>query len=881
MISANGALTSSYDYGEVARSVLIAIVASYAALDLAERITAAKGWVRLAWLSAGATAMGIGVWAMHFKGMLAFRLPIAIAYHWPTVLLSLVVAGLASAVALYVVSRQKMGPVQVWTGSLLMGGGIATMHYIGMAAMRLAAVCRFSPVLVTLSIVLAIVFSFVALLLAFGIRQETKGIVPRKIGSAVVMGAAISAMHYTGMAAASFVPSAVAPDLSLAVSISPLANNGIAMVTLLVLGAAIVTSSVDRQAEAVILRLNEELERRVVERTSQLSESESRFRLLFEKNLAGVVIASRGQVLDCNQAYARILGFESPQELRGRLTADFYFNPLDRQPILVELERAGAVFSRELKLRKKDGTPRWVLFNSLSFSANDGTPLMLATTIDTTALKQAADRLVEYEKAVEGLEETIVVLDRSYRYVLANRAFLNRHGLEREQLLGRFASEILNEGAVETIAKEKLDECFDGKVVTYEMKYKYPKLGERDLHISYFPIEGPKGIDRVACVLQDITERKRAEEAQLRLATIVRSSDDAIISKELDGVITTWNAGAQRIFGYTPAEAIGRPITLIVPPELLDEETMILQRLRAGEHIRHYETVRITKQGARVDVSLTISPMKNSEGQVVGASKIARDITERKRSEQALQKTQSELAHVTRALAMEGLVASIAHEVNQPLTGVVTNGNFALRELASGTANPEKVREAIAEVVEDGTRASAVISRIRALFRKGAPDRVQLNINDVIQEVAVLTRSEASQSRVQVRLDLGPGLPLVKGDRVQLQQVLINLLINSIEAMRSVTDRPRQIVVKSAMQANGVLVRVEDSGRGLGEELAGRIFEPFFTTKPHGIGIGLSISRSIIESHGGRLWAEPGSRGALFQFILPTDSDRASENSAA
>jgi len=270
MISASAALTGSYDFGEVARSILIAIAASYAALDLAGRVTAAHGWARSLWLAGGAIAMGIGIWAMHFKGMLAFRLPIAIAYHWPTVLLSLVVAALASAVALYVVSRPKMGRVQVFTGSLIMGGGIATMHYIGMAAMRLAAVCRFDLWVVTLSVVLAIVFSLTALLLAFGLRKETKETPLRKIGSAAVMGAAISAMHYTGMAAASFVSTAVPPDLSQAVSISPLANNGLAIVAFLVLGAAIVTSSVDRQAEAAVRRLNEELEHRVVERTSQL-----------------------------------------------------------------------------------------------------------------------------------------------------------------------------------------------------------------------------------------------------------------------------------------------------------------------------------------------------------------------------------------------------------------------------------------------------------------------------------------------------------------------------------------------------------------------------------------------------------------------------------
>jgi len=246
MISANTALTGSYELGEVARSVLIAIVASYAALDLTGRVTAASGRVRLAWLSGGAIAMGIGIWAMHFEGMLALRLPVPVEYHWPTVLASLLVAILASGVALYVASSRKLGVVAALTGSTFMATGIAGMHYIGMAAMRLPAITRYSPLLVTCSILLAILFSLIALLMAFDLREETRWSVPRRLGSATVMGVAVSAMHYTGMAAASFIPASPA-DLSHAVTISPLANNGIAMVTLIVLVAAITTSSVDRR----------------------------------------------------------------------------------------------------------------------------------------------------------------------------------------------------------------------------------------------------------------------------------------------------------------------------------------------------------------------------------------------------------------------------------------------------------------------------------------------------------------------------------------------------------------------------------------------------------------------------------------------------------
>ena len=271
LISPNATLTGSYDYGEVARSILIAIAASYAALDLAGRVTAARGRARTAWLAGGAFAMGIGIWEMHFKGVLAFQLPLPVVYPWPTVLAAFAVSVLASTVALYLVSRPTMGPLEVCYGSLILGSGIAALHYLNMAAMRLAAESRFDLRIVILSVVLAIIFSLVALTLAFGLREETRGTSWRKIASAIVMGAAISVMHYTGMASASFIASPVVPNLSHSVNITPIANYGVAMITLLVLGGAVVTSSAERGAKEEARRINQGLEQRVGERTRQLT----------------------------------------------------------------------------------------------------------------------------------------------------------------------------------------------------------------------------------------------------------------------------------------------------------------------------------------------------------------------------------------------------------------------------------------------------------------------------------------------------------------------------------------------------------------------------------------------------------------------------------
>jgi two-component system, sensor histidine kinase and response regulator len=263
----NPAMVMSYNYYLVALSVAISILASYAALDLAGRVTAAQGAIRMAWLSGGACAMGMGIWAMHYIGMLACSLPVAVGYNWPTVALSLLCAILASAAALFVVSRQHMTPVDIALGSLAMGGGIAAMHYIGMSAMRLPATRSYALPLVVLSVVLAVLISMVALWLAFTLRRDRQHDSAKKIAGALVMGAAIPVMHYTGMAAATFLPSRSQPSLAHAVNISTLGITGITLVTLFVLGMTLLTSVVDR---------------RFAEQTLKLESTEQRYRQLVE-----------------------------------------------------------------------------------------------------------------------------------------------------------------------------------------------------------------------------------------------------------------------------------------------------------------------------------------------------------------------------------------------------------------------------------------------------------------------------------------------------------------------------------------------------------------------------------------------------------------------
>ena len=244
---------------------------------------------------------------------------------------------------------------------------------------------------------------------------------------------------------------------------------------------------------------------------------------------------------------------------------------------------------------------------------------------------------------------------------------------------------------------------------------------------------------------------------------------------------------------------------------------------------------------------------------------------ERKRAEEALRQAQTDLAHVNRVTTMGELTASLAHEVNQPIAAAVTNANTCLRWLAADTPNVEEAREAAMRILNDGRRAAEIISRIRLLFKKGTTQHELFDVNEVIREMIILLHSEAVRYSISVRAELAADLPQVMGDRVQLQQVLMNLMLNGIEAMKDV-DGTRELAIKSQRAENEqLLVSVSDTGVGLPPQQTDQIFNAFFTTKPHGTGMGLRISRSIVESHSGRLWAADNSpRGASFHLILPT-----------
>jgi C4-dicarboxylate-specific signal transduction histidine kinase len=284
------------------------------------------------------------------------------------------------------------------------------------------------------------------------------------------------------------------------------------------------------------------------------------------------------------------------------------------------------------------------------------------------------------------------------------------------------------------------------------------------------------------------------------------------------------------------------------------------------------------KDGSRVPVLLGSTTFGDHQDEGVT---FVLDLTECKHVEQALRDMQTNLAHVVRITTLGELTASIAHEVNQPLAAVVNAAAACRRWLDGATPNLDEARCAVDWIVKEGNRAREVIRRVRALANKTDIEKVPLDVNDLVREAIALVQRELISQRVSLRMELAPALPMIPGDRVQLQQVIINLVMNGIEAMQSVTDRPRELVVRSGQdEAGQALISVADCGVGIAAENVDRLFNPFFTTKASGMGIGLSICRSITESHGGRLWATATvPHGATFQLTLPVNADAASEAS--
>jgi PAS domain S-box-containing protein len=420
---------------------------------------------------------------------------------------------------------------------------------------------------------------------------------------------------------------------------------------------------------------------------------------------------------------------------------------------------------------------------------------------------------------------------------------------------------------------EVMSRVLQGEPVEHFETQRLRKGGEYiDVALTMSPIRNSSGhVIGASQIARDISERRRTEETRMRLAAIVESSDDAIISKDLDGIITSWNSGAERLFGYEPEEILGHSVMRLIPRELHAEEPMILARLRAGQRVEHYESKRRRKNGELIDVSLTISPIKDSTGKVIGASKIARDITERKRAEAALIEKEK--------LAATGrMAAAIAHEVNNPLESIM-NLAYLLTHDADLSERSSYYAELLLQEVE---RASEITRRTLSFYRSPSlPGEV--NLSSLLDTILRGKRPRIAEKRITIESEIH-GEGKVWGLAGELGQVLSNLLENAIDA---VTERGRiRIRTRDLNDSGNILISVCDNGTGMSAETSERIFEPFFTTKnSRGSGLGLWVTRGIVEKHNGdirvRTCQTAKHHGTIFSVILPRKAGDVNEEATA
>ena len=632
-----------------------------------------------------------------------------------------------------------------------------------------------------------------------------------------------------------------------------------------------------------------------------LREREEKFHQMADniQEVFWMVEATSKQAIYVSPAFEQISGRTVAGLLNAPLSYREIIHPDDRVHVLKSLDEAEkmGVLDEEFRILRPDGTVRWVAARGFPVRDAQGKVYRLAGVAqDITDHKRAEEAVREsedrYRDLVEHSQDLLCTHDLRGKLLSCNPA--------PARILGYEVAELLKIPMQEIIAPE-FRQQFDQYIERIKTKgadkgllVVVTRTGERRIW-EYDNTVRTEGVPTpiVRGMAHDITERTRAEIALRRseedYRMFVTQSSEGIFRQDLDAPIpidlpedelihhifydsylANCNDAMAKMYGFNSAqEFIGKRLTDTV--DATDPRNIELTReyVVSGFRVLERESHEADVDGnPKIFLNSMIGIVEN--GKLVRTWGIQRDITARRQAEQALQKAQEELARVTRIATLGELTASIAHEINQPLGAVATNASAALRWLEANPPDLTEAREAMAQTIEQADLASEVIKRARLMLQKSPPERRPLEINDTIREALALSSNELLRGRVTVRTEFAADLPAVLGDRVQLRQVMLNLILNAIEAMSTVTERPRMLWVKSARAGDDVEIHVQDSGIGLKPEELERIFDPFVTTKAEGIGMGLSISRSIVAAHGGRLWATCGvAHGARFQFRLP------------
>lgn len=751
-------LTAFYDYRLVTLSCCIAVLTAYSALEIAGKVGSASGRIRYGWLFCGAVAVGFGIWGMQCLGMGAFQLPIPVLYDWPTLLMSLASTILGSVVALYVARRKSRPMWQIIFASICMGGGVAEIHYFSMQAMRSRAQSVQTPWVAALSVSIAVASSFLFIRSSSYFNAQFGVASWSKLRRALVIGLAIAATHYTGVAAATFYPRVeFNGDVRNTVVLSALALSIITVATIVILAFVLLSLMVDR---------------RFSEQAQHISQGLIQSRLIFDNLKECIVLYDLDRnLIKCNRATHVLLG------------------------------------SHEL-------------------------------------VRSEADQAKAFEVFLPTGES---VPPDNWPGAMACRG-------------------------------EYLESC--------EMQIRRRDTGKTLIFdVSTAPIVNDAGETiQIIVFFRDVTQPRLADEVRMRLAAIVECSEDAIIGKDGKGIVTSWNLGAEKMFGYASTEMIGQSIRRLLPEDRLYEEDEILAHIGRGEAVDHIETIRKKKNGQSIHVSLSISPIRDAMGTVIGASKIARNITERRQLEAQLHQSQ-------KMDAIGQLTGGVAHDFNNLLGVVVGNLDLLERQLQGNEPALKKVHAA----QRASMRGAELTRRLLAFSSQVELSPSAVDLNASIQNTVELA-GRVLGPEIRIVLQLDKSVPIVFADLAGLESALLNLMLNARDAM----PRGGAITIISAVSSQQeafarehkgdlkegryAYVSVSDTGSGMTREVMSRAFEPFFTTKPRdkGTGLGLAMVYGFFKQSGGtvRLYSELG-YGTTVSFYLPLAADLPALSQAA
>jgi len=644
-----------------------------------------------------------------------------------------------------------------------------------------------------------------------------------------------------------------------------------------------------RERTAELQSANESLSAEVEQRkrvASALRAGEERWRAIFEASSVPMAVTDlNGRHVKVNAAAEQVLGYSS-EELRSISIVELTHED-DRDSTLPIFEELRSGQRKDYKVTKryrcKDGSVKWLNATVARVPDPEGGPDLVASIVaDITEQKRVEEELraseERWRKMFEHSPTAIAMIGADRRLFAANPACQRMLGYDESKLRQMTPLDFSFEDDWEP-TRSVLARLLDEGEQTGRIEKRYRRSNGEAVwgEANLFRVPAAENSPAfVTSMVVDITERKRAEDllraSEARWRSIFEHSVVGIGTTDRERRYLSANPALQNMLGYSEEELLGLTLAEVTHSDDRDATDRGLDAVwERRQDSYHIEKRMIRKDGSVIWVNITAAPVPATASNPEFLPAIVVNVTEQKRAEEALRLSRAELARVSRLTTMGELTASIAHEVNQPLAAIVASGNACRRWLASDQPNLDRARDSVDRMIRDAHRASEIIARIRSMTSKAPPAQLPVDINDVIADVLSFARGELLAKGISVRPALRDGLPCITGDRVQLQQVVLNLVMNAIEAMASITDRQRVLAITSKRADDGSpIVTVEDSGLGLDAANADRIFDAFFTTKPGGMGMGLSISTSIVEAHGGRLWASPNlPHGTTFHFTLP------------